>query len=519
MDRILIVEDSSVVASLLARWLRDAGYEPTIAASGADGLTAVERDAPSLIILDLILPDVSGIEVCRRLKEQEETTRIPVVILTAAGSSENRLRCLELGAEDFLTKPVVHEELLARVRSLLKAKRLSDRLLLSFMELDKLGTFAETLTSQSIADWSGFEVANTMARHLLGSTPEGGRHPRLAWAGQVVRKRVLGSIWYYESGVWVQETMTVPRERLVDLLRPFDKGGGQFVCKGTVPVELADLLRFPSAVPADNLVAIWRGPNVVMTASYPWEVGAYELPLLRAVMRHWAVFERLRYEARQSEQAFFSTMEALALAAEIHDRETARHIRRVGLYSEIIAKALGFPPSAVKWISRSAQMHDVGKINTPLALLRKSAPLSPSELEIVRRHTVNGAQLLGEMKPLAMARAIARHHHENFDGSGYPDGLAGDEIPVEARIVRIADVYDALRSERPYKPCYSHEQAVTVIRTGDDRVVPAHLDPRVFEAFLDHQAPMAAVWDASQTDEFVAPQRAAAGNNAPQDPE
>jgi HD-GYP domain-containing protein (c-di-GMP phosphodiesterase class II) len=149
-------------------------------------------------------------------------------------------------------------------------------------------------------------------------------------------------------------------------------------------------------------------------------------------------------------------------------------------------------------------MHDVGKIKTPLALLRKPAPLTDEELDIVRRHTVNGAHLLGEMKPLAMARTIARHHHENFDGSGYPDGLAGDDIPAEARIVKIADVYDALRSERPYKRAYPHAEAVEVIRHGDARVVPRHLDPRAFEAFLDHHAPIAEIWDASQMQEFVA---------------
>jgi len=498
MDRILIVEDSSVIASLLARWLRQAGYDPEVAPDAATAVAAIQRHPPALILLDLILPDRNGIDLCRDLKGREETARTPVIVLTAAGSSANRIRCLELGADDFLTKPVVHEELVARVRSLVRAKKLSDRLLLSFMELDKLGTFAETLTSQSIADWSAFEVANTMARHLLGPTPDAEHHPRLAWAGQVVRQRVFGSIWYYQAGLWVQEAMTVPTQRLAELLHPFAQGAGQYVCKGQVPAQLADLLHFPSTLPHENLVALWRGANVVITAAYPWEVGAYELPLLRAVMRHWAVFERLRYEARLAEQAFFATMEALALAAEFHDADTARHVRRVGEYSAIVARALGHPPSFVKWLSRSAPMHDVGKIAVPVALLRKPAALTGEELSVVRQHTVHGARLLGNLEPLALARAIARHHHENFDGSGYPDGLRGAEIAVEARIVRIADVYDALRSVRPYKPARSHEESIRVMRQGDERVTPQHLDPMAFEAFLDHHAAMAEVWERSQ---------------------
>lgn len=498
MDRILIVEDSSVIASLLAGWLRHAGYAPEVAPDAATALAAAQHHPPSLVLLDLILPDRNGIEVCRELKARDETARTPVIVLTAAGSSANRIRCLELGADDFLTKPVVHEELLARVRSLVRAKKLSDRLLLSFMELDKLGTFAETLTSQSIADWSAFEVANTMARHLLGPVPDAEHHPRLAWAGQVVRQRVLGSIWYYQGGLWVQEAMTVPADRLADLLRPFAQGAGQYVAKGPLPPELADLLRFPSIVPHENLVALWRGANVVMTAAYPWEVGTYELPLLRAVMRHWAVFERLRYEARLAEQAFFTTMEALALAAEFHDADTARHVRRVGEYSAIIARALGHPSPFVKWLLRSAPMHDVGKIAVPVRLLRKPAALTDEELTVVRQHTVHGATLLGNLQPLAVARAIARHHHENFDGSGYPDGLRGAEIAVEARIVKIADVYDALRSVRPYKAARSHEESIRVLRQGDERVSPQHLDPIAFEAFLDHHTAMAEVWERSQ---------------------
>ncbi len=515
MERILIVEDSPVVASLLASWLEQAGYQPVVASDAATADAVMAQQAPSLVLLDLILPDRNGMEVCRELKAREETSRTPVIILTGAGSAANRIRCLELGADDFLSKPVAQEELLARVRSLLRAKSLSDRLLLSFMELDKLGTFAETLTSQSIADWSAFEVANTMARHLLGPTPDTERHPRLAWAGRVVRHRIFGSVWYYQAGVWVQEAMTVPVQRLAALLRPFERGAGQFICKGPVPEELGHLLHFPSSVPHANLVALWRGENIVMTAAYPWEVGVYELPLLRAVLRHWAVFERLRFEARQSEQAFFATMEALALAAEFHDSDTARHVRRVGAYAEIIARALGHPPTFVKWLSRSAAMHDVGKIATPLSLLRKAGALDPDELEVMRQHTVHGAMLLGTLEPLAMARTIARHHHENFDGSGYPDGLAGAEIAVEARIVKIADVYDALRSVRPYKQAHGHEESLRLLRRGDARVSPQHLDPLAFEAFLDHHHEMAGIWDASQAPASGAPPPGDATDNAP----
>lgn len=494
MDRILIVDDSPVVCALLAGWLSGAGHQVAIAYTAGEALDVAAGNPPSLILLDLMLPDVSGVEVCRRLKENEATTRIPVVILTAAGTSENRIRCLEIGAEDFLTKPVVHEELLARVRSLLRAKHLSDRLLISYLELDKLGTFAEVLTSQRITDWSAIEVADRMARHLLGPEPRSAAHPELAWAGQRVRQRMLGAVWYYQGDEWVQEITTFETKRLAEALQPFDKGAGQYVCKTEPSGELCTLLSFPLEPQPRNFVAAWSGDNCIVAASYPWEVGAYELPLLRAVLRHWAVFERVRFEAAQAELAFFSTIETLALAAEFFDAETASHIRRLSGYTRLLADALGCDRSFVKWVSRSAPMHDVGKITIPLELVRKPELLTPVEHAAMQRHTVNGERLLGALPPLALARNVARHHHESFDGSGYPDGMRGEEIPLEARIVKAADVYDALRTARPYKRAYSHEEALAVLRQGDGRVMPAHFDPRVLSAFLDLHAEMARIF-------------------------
>jgi HD-GYP domain-containing protein (c-di-GMP phosphodiesterase class II) len=235
----------------------------------------------------------------------------------------------------------------------------------------------------------------------------------------------------------------------------------------------------------------------IVVAGYPWEVGAYEIPLLRALTRHWAVFERIRFEAIQAEQAFFTTMEALALAAEFYDTETARHISRVSAYATELAQAVGCDAGFVKWLARSSQMHDVGKITIPIELIRKASPLSPEDRHLLVHHTVNGARLLGDLKPLAMARAIALSHHENFDGSGYPQGLRGDEIPIEARIVRIADVYDALRTERPYKHAFGHQQTLDVLREGDGRVEPAHFDPRLLQVFLGLEREMARIYDES----------------------
>jgi len=493
MDRILLVDDSPLVQATLSRWLVAADYDVASAGSGEEALAAIAAHPPDLILLDLLMPGMGGLDMCRTLKGSDATSRIPVVVLTDADSSDNRIRSLEIGAEEFLTKPVDHAELLARVRSLLRAKHLSDRLLLSFLELDKLGAFAEAFTGQGVTEWKEAEVSGNMARHVLGLDGPLPNHPTAIWAGRIVQNRVQGICWYWRHGVWFEIPTSCQIATLQAALAPFAREGGELVSKAPPPPPLAKMLRFPADLAIGNFVGLAGPAQWLIAAGYPWEVGAYELPLLRALSRHWAVFERLRRESRLAELAFFSTIQALALAAEFYDRETANHVRRVSAYAEMVAATLGQGSAFMKWIGRSASLHDVGKITVPLDLVRKPAVLSGPEHRVMRLHTVNGAKLIGDLAPLAMARNIALHHHENADGSGYPDHLHAIDIPLEARIVRVVDVYDALRTLRAYKRAYSHEEALTVLRRGDERVSPRHFDPIVMTAFLDHQAEAAAL--------------------------
>jgi len=502
MERILVVDDSPVVVATLRGWLEHHGFEVVSAGSGGQAL-ALASSVPDLVLLDLTLPDMPGVEVLERLRRDETLSRIPVVVLTASTAREDRLTCLEAGAEDFLTKPVDEAELVARVRSLLRSKRLSDRLFQSFLELDRLGEFAESFTVQSLADWKAVEVAAGMARHLLGGSPHAANHPRYAWAGQTVRRRIVGAAWQFDHDVWHQRATFFSTGELQAALAPFGRGGGQYASKTPMPVSLAQLLRFPIDPVPENFVGLWWEEGVVITAGYPWEVGAWDFPLLRATVRSWRVFERLRYEARQAEQAFFRTLEALALAAEFYEPDTAAHVRRVGAFSRELARALGCEGHFVKWIARSAQVHDLGKMTVPLALVLKQGDLTPEEQAIMRRHTVNGARLLAGGQHLEMARRIARSHHENHDGSGYPDGLRGDDIPLEARIVRVVDVYDALRAHRPYKAALTHQQALRAMRHGDARVRPTFFDPQVLAAFCDLERSIAALYGDLQHDDHA----------------
>jgi len=171
----------------------------------------------------------------------------------------------------------------------------------------------------------------------------------------------------------------------------------------------------------------------------------------------------------------------LARAAEYRDDVTGRHAERVGMLSSLVARELGFGHRDVDIIRRTAPLHDVGKIGVPDAILRKPGALTPSEFELMKTHTIIGEEILGggRHRILSMAAEIARSHHERWDGDGYPDGLEGEEIPLPARIVSVADTFDTLSHNRPYKDAVSVEDALAEIR----RCAGGHFDPRVVEAF------------------------------------
>jgi HD-GYP domain-containing protein (c-di-GMP phosphodiesterase class II) len=242
-----------------------------------------------------------------------------------------------------------------------------------------------------------------------------------------------------------------------------------------------------------------ESPGVIIAFNYPGKATVYDGDVLRSLAVVIGSLVTLSNELRETEKAFIYTIEALARACEAAEEHTGRHIQRVNRYAGALAANMGLDSDFVNVISYSAQMHDVGKIKIPTAILLKEGPLNREEFDLMMMHPVYGEKILGDSPRLSIAREIALAHHENWDGSGYPYRLSGEQIPLAGRIVKIADVYDALRSKRSYKATLSHGDALKVFREGDDRIKPkAHFDPSILKTFFQAEHIFAGIYEGSE---------------------
>lgn len=353
--KILVVDDEPINVKLLKANLLSQECEVLTASGGEEALKIIFSNQIDLILLDVMMPDINGFEVTKRLKADENTRGIPIILVTSLRDTEDRIKGIESGCDDFLSKPVDKSELVARVQSLLKVKA------------------------------------------------------------------------YY------------------DYMRDYEKKLEAEVSRRTQELQLA---------------------------------------------------------LKKIEEASLETIYRLSKAAEYKDEGTAVHIQRMSHYAVTVARRLHLSQNTITAILYAAPMHDIGKIGVPDHILLKPGKLDPDEWKIMKQHTIIGGKILEGSKRgfIKLGEIIALTHHEKWDGSGYPKGLKGKQIPLVARIVAIADVFDALTSKRPYREPLTVEEAFNIIKEGKG----THFDPQVVDVFFESEQEILSIKERfSDTDESL----------------
>lgn len=331
---------------------------------------------------------------------------------------------------------------------------------------------------RQIAGASGSCVLSTMvdALHSVRLGP---------LAGQVSRESVAAHVARTRRPLNIVDVYQLPQDAPFRFDASFDRRTGY---------RTVSMLAVPMTDRNDNTVGVLQLINRRSSEDQTAPFSARDEQLLVSLAALAAVTVRNAQLHEQLHRSHLDTILHLANAAEFRDGDTGEHIRRMSCYCEAVARALSQPPEWCRRILFASPMHDVGKLALPDAILKKPGPLTSSERAQMQQHTVFGARILrgSDNEILQMAERIAAGHHERWDGAGYPDGLRGDAIPIEARIASIADVFDALTNVRVYKPAYSLDEAVRQMADARGR----QFDPVILDAFEAARDEIAAIHEA-----------------------
>jgi response regulator RpfG family c-di-GMP phosphodiesterase len=488
--RILCVDDESVNLKLFDAFLIPQGYDLLHAENGRQALEKIKEQKIDLVLLDIMMPEMNGYDVCRKIKEDQTHGNIPVIMITSLQFKKERIKGIEAGAEDFISKPIDQAEVLARIKMLLEMKELNDRLGQAYASVTSLAAFGkETIKIFDPLNFALLPNIDRLISQIIRQTFEMVDRPQIfivsIWAD-------LGWKWYYYEAPFKELTR---REFKLDtqnsLLLP-GKGDSvilyatrsEFAAKG-LSAFVSRLETNPLLMVAiENIFCFLSAELCVFAANYGRDISAYDSAILNTLATQSLFFKLLSDQVRQTEEDATYTINALARAAETHDVDRGNHTIRVGEFCALLARKLGLNENFVLAIRLQSQLHDVGNIHIPDEILKKKGVPNFKEWEIIRTHSIFGAQIIGDHPRLAMAHAIAMSHHENWDGSGYPMWLRGEQIPLAGRIASLADRYDALRIARPYKPAMDHKTVYKKISQGDERIKPEFFDPNVLKAFL-----------------------------------
>jgi response regulator RpfG family c-di-GMP phosphodiesterase len=486
---ILLVDDQPPNIELLEAYLVPQGYEIITAGDGEAALKIIRENAVDLVLLDVMMPKIDGFEVCRRIKGDERYRNIPVVMITSLSATEDRIKGIEAGAEDFISKPIDKGEVLARIKMLLKMKTLSDSLNHAYDEINNMTNFGEaSILAFDPMKFDFLPKVDDIVNQIIRKTADVFDKPQLVIVGVPNKHNVWQ--WFQYEYVF----MTLNRTLItVDILQGLEKTGNpKIVFFNENDHDQKELQLFVKtlasmSIAVSNMACYLSESLCIFAVNYGRDVTSYDASVLNSFVMQSLFMKSLSGQIRETESAFEYTVYALARAAEARKDDIDNHILRVGDYSAMIAEGLGLTEKFVEAMRVQASLHDVGKAHIHPNILTKSGTLSPEEWTEMKKHTVYGPKIIGNHQRLMIANKISSSHHERWDGGGYPQGLKGEQIPVEGRISNIAVQYDALRKKRSYKPAFDHATAYKIIADGDGRTLPSHFDPNVLRIFKKRQ--------------------------------
>ncbi len=445
---ILLIEDDPAHAELIQRAFEDRGDESklTIAhtlAAARDHLTSF---SPTLIIADWRLPDGDSSEL---LREEGSQPTIPVIIMTSYGSERNAVNVIKSGALDYIVKssesmtdmPHIAEKAIEQWRIKKEKEQMQVQLSESEAQFRLLAENSSDMISKH--DTAGiFLYVSPACRTLLGYEPE--ELTGTSVTPLVHPEDAKQLIDLLASPEWNDITVTVD-------YRARHKSGEYIWIETTARLFFDEL----------------SGQQEFQASS-------------RNITERKEAEEQLQRAHTDLQDAYDKTIEGWVLALDLRDRETEGHTQRVTKMTEKLAKALGFPDEEITHIKRGALLHDMGKMGIPDEILQKPGPLTDDEWVIMRRHPEMAYQMLSQIKYLAKAITIPYYHHERWDGSGYPHKLKGEDIPLQARMFAVVDVWDALSSDLPYRKKMPHKEVVEYLLKESGRL----FDPHVIETFI-----------------------------------
>ncbi len=482
--KVLIVDDDPLVRNLLGRIVGESGYTAEDAEDGLLALDKVECGSYDAVFTDLMMPRMGGIDLLRRLKDIDPN--LPVIVITAFPTLETGIKALKEGAADFVTKPFRMRDI-----QILLNKLISQRHLLDAVNKDENGLHSlESLNEKLYEKIKYISFLSYIAESMEGINDNGALLDLVVQMAEELTDASEVSIGFIEDDEWfvVRRSSASQNETRVHIAgTPMEKALQAGTGYQAYPGEKKPYGNSSSHTLVGSFLAI---PIIIKNevigflslsgkpdgSSFTKEETQLALSLVAKMALKFE--NNALYESLYAN--YINTLKALITTIEARDSYTKRHSERVTKYALEIAEVIGLAEEERAAIKFACYLHDIGKIGVRDTVLLKPGTLTKDEFYDIKQHPVIGDSIVQSLAFLILERTIIRHHHEKWDGTGYPDGLKGVEIPLLARVVAVADAYDAMTSTRPYRTRRDHKHAVKELKSWVGR----QFDPEMVNAFL-----------------------------------